>query len=88
MPTARALTWAEWRASVRLARYPAVRLLVAEVAEAEVHPAGSATLRGWIGELWAALDDANLGEIDRLLDVIRRKLALERGWAEGSRRRT
>jgi hypothetical protein len=45
-----------------------------------VHPAGAATIDHWIVRALDALDERDFAEAGRLLEMIRRKAELERGW--------
>jgi hypothetical protein len=45
-----------------------------------VHPAGAATIDIWIRGALAALDDAEFAEVERLVQMVRDKIALEHKW--------
>lgn len=50
----------------------------------EIHPAGAATLQGWLGDLRWACDRGDATEVARLSEALHDKLALELEWAEAA----
>lgn len=64
-----------------------VAVLWQHVVEAEasvnaqyLHPAGAATIHGWLCEMREAAVSRDRKEVERLAEMIHDKLALERSW--------
>jgi len=46
----------------------------------DVHPAGTATIDHWIRQALEALDEGDHAEVGRLVEIVWRKVELDRRW--------
>jgi hypothetical protein len=52
-----------------------------------IHPSGAAIVREWLGEMQTAAAAGDAGDIARLADLVREKIADEAAWHEEKLRR-